>query len=263
MMDQRDTFDAVADLYGEARPGYPAILYDDLWALAGLRTNAKVLEVGCGAGQATGDLAVRAGRVVAIDPGPRLVEQARARVDAANVEYRIARFEDFEAPAGAFDLVASAQAWHWVDPEIGFRKAAETLRRGGALAVFGHVPGLPDEPARSAFQAIYDRFLPGAFGAPSPEAAYEPEGMFPGLYAASGRFEAPAHRAYAWTWRLDSQTLGRYLRTDSSYHVLPEGPRFALFDALSDAVADVGGSFDAPYETHLYVARVRGGADGE
>jgi len=254
-MEQRDTFDAVADLYGEARPGYPAVLYDDLWALAGLGADATVLEVGCGAGQATGDLAARAGRVIAVDPGPRLIEQARARVSAANVEYQVAGFEDLEVEVGAFDLVASAQAWHWVDPGIGFRKAAEALRPAGALAVFGHVPALPDEPVRGAFQRIYDRFLPGAFGAPSPEAAYRPEGMFPGLYAASGRFEAPTHRAYAWTWRLDPQMLGRYLRTDSSYHVLPEGPRFALFDALSDAVADLGGVFDAPYETHLYVAR--------
>ena len=254
-MEQRDTFDAVADLYGEARPGYPAVLYDDLWALAGLNADAKVLEVGCGAGQATGDLAARASHIIAVDPGPRLIEQAQARVGAANVDYRVARFEDFKASAGAFDLIASAQAWHWVDPEIGFRKAADALRPGGALAMFGHVPGLPDEPVRSAFLRIYDRFLPGAFDAPSPEAAYRPDGMFPGLYAASGLFEAPTHRAYAWTWRLDPRTLGRYLRTDSSYHVLPESPRFALFDALSDAIAELGGVFDAPYETHLYVAR--------
>ena len=40
-----------------------------------------------------------------------------------------------------------------------------------------------------------------SFGAPSPEAAYRPDGMFPGLYAASGRFEAPfetCHRCATW-----------------------------------------------------------------
>ena len=76
-MDQAQTFDKVAELYGEARPGYPAALFDDLWRLAGLRPEAAVLEVGCGAGQATADLSARAGRVVAVDLGPALIEEAR------------------------------------------------------------------------------------------------------------------------------------------------------------------------------------------
>jgi hypothetical protein len=65
------------------------------------------------------------------------------------------------------------------------------------------------------------------------------------------------HRAYAWTWRVDPQTLGRYLRTDSSYHLLPEAQRFAMFDALSEVVAENGGVLEWPWETHLYVARRR------
>lgn len=256
-MDKGDTFDAVADLYGEVRPGYPAELYDDLWALAGLGRDAVVLEVGCGAGQATRDLAARAGRVTAVDPGPNLIAEARARVAAANVDYAVARFEDFEPEPHAFDLVASAQAWHWVNPALGFPKVHAALKPGGSMAMFGHVPGVPAEPMASAFKAIYDRFVPGAWGTPPPQAAYRPDGMFPPQYAASGLFGPVAHRAYVWTWRLDPQTFGRYLRTDSSYHALPEAPRFALFDALSDAVAAGGGVLDLPWETHLYVAKRR------
>ena len=119
-MEQRDTFDAVAGLYGEARPGYPAAVYDDLWALADLGPDAAVLEVGCGAGQATGDLAARSGRVLAIDPGPNLIAEARARVASDKVAYEVGRFEAFAPEARAYDLVASAQAWHWVDPAAAF-----------------------------------------------------------------------------------------------------------------------------------------------
>jgi SAM-dependent methyltransferase len=255
-MEQRDSFDAVADLYGEARPGYPAALYDDLWALAGLGADAAVLEVGCGAGQATRDLAPRAGRVTAVDPGPNLVAEARARVASANVDWRVGRFEDVDAEPGAFDLVASAQAWHWVDPAVGFAKAAEALRPGGSLAVYGHVPELPPEPIASAFKPVHDRVLPGAWGTPPGSAAYyRPEGLLSPQFAASGLFAPAAHRAYAWTWRLDPQTFSRYLRTDSSYHVLPEEPRFALFAELSEAVAAHGGVLAWPWVTHLYVAR--------
>jgi hypothetical protein len=36
---------------------------------------------------------------------------------------------------------------------------------------------------------------------------------------------------------------------------MPEAPRFALFDALAQAVADHGGALDSPWVTHLHVAR--------
>ena len=54
---------------------------------------------------------------------------------------------------------------------------------------------------------------------------------------------------------MDPGLLGRYLRTDSSYHALVEAERFSMFDAMSAAVADLGGQLQAPWETHLYVAQ--------
>jgi SAM-dependent methyltransferase len=255
-MEQRETFDAVADLYGEARPGYPAALYGDLGSLAGLGPRTAVLEVGCGAGQATRDLAVRARAVTALDPGPRLIDEARRRVQGGNVEFVVSTFEAYDA-AGAFDVVVSAQAWHWVDPVVGLGKAARMLRDGGALAIFGHVPFPPTGPLATAFQRIYDAHLPGAWGQPPGSAAYLPSGPFASMIETSGLFGPVLHRAYAWTWRLDPPTFGRYMRTDSSYHVLAERERFALFDELSSAVADAGGVWEAAWETHLYVARKR------
>lgn len=254
-MEGRDTFEAVADLYAEVRRGYPATLFDDLEALAGLGPGARVLEVGCGTGQATADMAARAGRVLAIDPGQRLVAQARQAVAAANVEFLVASFETAALAPAAFDLVVSAQAWHWVDAEIGHAKAADLLAEGGRLAIFGHVPMAVPESVEAAFKRAFDRHAPGVWGAPSPMAAYLPSGPFPGLIAASGRFETAVHRSYDWVWDLDPETFGRYLRTDSAYHFLAEPERFALFDDLSAAVAENGGHVRFPWQTHLYVAR--------
>lgn len=256
-MEQRDTFDAVAGLYGEVRPGYPAALFDDLETFAGLGSACRVLEVGCGAGQATVDLAARAAQVLAVDPGGRLIDEARRRVPAGNLRFVVSDFEHVEVEPGGFDLVASAQAWHWVDPRAGFAKAAMALTRSGALAVFGHVPMPPDEPFASAFQTVVERHAPGAWGRPPSQAWYLPAGPFAGLIEASGLFGPVIHRAYEWRWRMDAEIFGRYLRTDSSYHALAEGPRFALFDDLAAAVAAAGVPYDARWETHLYVARKR------
>jgi SAM-dependent methyltransferase len=256
-VDQRDTFDTVADLYAEARPGYPAALYDDLAEMAGLGPDASVLEVGCGPGQATRDLAARARRIVALDPGANLVAEARRAVQAPNVEWVVGRLETYAPARGAFDLVASAQAWHWVDPAVRFAKAADALRAHGALAVWGHTPLAPPEPFASAFKAIYDRRLPGAWGTPPGSAAYLPGGPFPAMFDASGLFEPVEHRAYAWTWSLDGETFGRYLRTDSSYRFMDDAARFALFDELAGAVDAVGAPLPYPWQTTLYVAHKR------
>jgi SAM-dependent methyltransferase len=252
----RDSFEAVADLYARVRPGYPAALFDDLAAIAGLGPDSAVLEVGCGAGQATGDLAARAGRLVALDPGEKLVGAAQRRVSAATkAEFVVARFEDYAPPPGGFDLVASAQAWHWVDPVLAFQKAADALAEGGWLAIFGHVPSPPPEPFATPFRAAFERHAPGAWDMPPPQAWYRTSGPIAQLIAGSGLFAPPSHRAYHWTWRQDAQALGAYLRTDSSYHFLPEPERFALFDELARAVEDLGEPLPAPWETHLYVAR--------
>ena len=154
-----------------------------------------------------------------------------------------------------FDLVASAQAWHWVDAALGFPKVAKALHPGGAFAIFGHVPLTPGGDVAEAMREVFERYLPGAWGTPPGSAAYRPTGPFAGMIDASGLFGPVTHRPYAWTWRLDPAAYGRYLRTDSSYHVLPEAQRFALFDDLAKAVAENGGVLESGWETHLYVAR--------
>jgi len=45
-------FDEAAELYDAVRPGYPDELFDDVAKLTGLGAGAKVVEVGCGTGQA-------------------------------------------------------------------------------------------------------------------------------------------------------------------------------------------------------------------
>ncbi|WP_309645710.1 class I SAM-dependent methyltransferase [Phenylobacterium sp.] len=251
---QKSSFDDVAQIYAAVRPGYPAALYDDLSGLDALNPRTRVLEVGCGGGQATSDLAARAGRVVALDPGARLIEEARRRVSGPNVEFVVSRFEDYAPDPGGFDLVASAQAWHWVPRQLAFPKAAEALSPGGWLAVFGHVPLAVPAPFEAPFKAAFDRYAPGVWGAPPSQAAYLPSGPIVGTFAWSALFGPVMHRSYPWTWSLNPETLGAYLRTDSSYHFLPDAERFALFDALSDAVATGGGVLPAAWETHLYLA---------
>lgn len=73
----RKVFDRIAALYDEARPGYPKPLFEDLGTLCGLGPSTRVIEIGCGTGQATRDLASHAGAVRCIEPGENLAALAR------------------------------------------------------------------------------------------------------------------------------------------------------------------------------------------
>jgi len=75
----RDLFDGVASRYDGARSSYPAELVDWMVATARLSQGAQVLEIGCGTGQLTSQLAARGFNVTAIDMGTAMIELARAR----------------------------------------------------------------------------------------------------------------------------------------------------------------------------------------
>ena len=132
---QRTLFDGVARLYAASRRGYPAELVDFVVTTAGLGAGSAVLEVGCGPGQLTEHLARYGFNVTAIDIGPAMIAAARRRLASSPVAFQVTSFEDFAAPEASFELICSATAFHWVDPEVKFSKPARLLRPGGWLAL--------------------------------------------------------------------------------------------------------------------------------
>lgn len=256
-IEQRETFNRVAGLYGQARRGYPDALVSDVIAFSGVHAADRVLEVGCGAGQATASFARKGFKLTALDPGDALLEKARERVgDDPDVAFVHAPFEAWQPDGKRFQLIFAAQSWHWIAREISFAKAADLLAQGGALAVFGHVPGALSGPLAAKFEAIYRRHT-GRWG-PPPEAGYLPSGPLVSWFDASGRFETVVHKSYAWTWNHTGASYSDFARTRSDHQMLAEATREALLAELRDAIAEHGDAFDWPYETHLYMARVRG-----
>jgi SAM-dependent methyltransferase len=121
-------FGPIAAAYDQARPSYPDSMVRDLVA-AGPRL---IADVGCGTGKA-GRLFLGDGRrVVGIEGDARMAEVAATH----GLETEVSRFEDWDSAGRAFDLIVSGTAWHWVDPDLGARKAIEALRPGGRLAAF-------------------------------------------------------------------------------------------------------------------------------
>jgi ubiquinone/menaquinone biosynthesis C-methylase UbiE len=129
-------FDEVAAEYDRHRPTYPDELVDQACHVAGIGSGDHVLEVGCGSGQLTRGLLARGLHVTAVEPGKSLLALARQNLEGAGeVEFVNAQFEDALLPREQFQAVFSASAFHWVDPEVSWQKAADVLVPGGTLAL--------------------------------------------------------------------------------------------------------------------------------
>ncbi len=112
--EQRFAFDEVGELYDRHRPRYPEALFEDLISLSGISPDGRILEIGCGTGQATVPLARRGFPVLCLEPGPRLARLAREKLASfPNVRVICETFEAWGIEAGAFSLIVSAQAFHW------------------------------------------------------------------------------------------------------------------------------------------------------
>lgn len=112
----------------------------ELMAKLNLRGNEHILDVGCGDGKVTAEIAhaIPRGAAIGIDASPQMIEFARRtfpRSKFPNLEFHVMDARQIRF-ARQFDLVFSNAALHWVDNHRAFlRGAAACLRSGGRLVV--------------------------------------------------------------------------------------------------------------------------------
>jgi SAM-dependent methyltransferase len=267
-------FDEVAELYDRVRPGYPAELYDDITTLTGARPGMRVLEVGCGPGQATRDLLARGWQVHAVEPGGAMAERAVKNNPALTVD--IARFEDWDPRGTTYDMLFAATAFHWVTPEVRWQRAAAVLEPGGALVLTSNrtVRGGTFTDVYRATEDLHARLAPEVdFGIPE-----EARTLLDALHAAGPDigavweasepksqqtlagplFSPPVIRSYEWETSYDAADAVGLLSTFSSYLRVPPERRGPLLDAIADLVrVDFGGTVTRHYLAVLAVAHRR------
>lgn len=252
----RKTFNEDAERYDRARPRYPLQMFDDL-AAAAVPAEARVLEIGCGTGQATVSLAERGYRIVAVELGTEMATVARrnlARFDS--VEVVTAAFEDWPLPDEPFDVVFSATAFHWVDPAVRVSKSADALRPGGLLATVRteHIAG-GSEPFFIAVQNCYERFDPATPPGLRQQSASEiPEDDRE--LATSGRFGPESFHRYEWELSYSTAEYLDLLLTYSGHRALPPTQRSGLLNCIAGLIdGNHGGRVVKRYLTELRVAQ--------
>lgn len=172
-------FDEIADVYDRGRHETHAQILDDLFAHTGLNPAAThILEIGCGTGQATLPLARSGCSIVSLEMGANLARIARDKLAAfPQVSIVNTRFEDWQPGKQTFDLVFSADAWHWLDPEQSYTLAAAALKHGGVLAFAQTMHAYPRgfDPFFAQIQSCYEEIGVGRMPWPPPEPEQIPD----------------------------------------------------------------------------------------
>ena len=98
-----------------------------------LRPGINVLELGCGTGSFTRELARSGADVVAIDVSPELLEIAKVDCSAANVRYEIQNAYELSYPDAIFDSVVGSSVLHHLEIEDALREIYRVLKPSGAI----------------------------------------------------------------------------------------------------------------------------------
>jgi SAM-dependent methyltransferase len=259
----RTTFDEAASLYDEARPGYPEELFDDVVSLSGLRQAGRILEIGCGTGQATVTFARRGYRIFCIELGENLAAVARHNLEGyPQAEVRVGAFEEWPLQEGTFDLAVSATAFHWLDPSVAYPRVARSLREGGSLALFWnvHVHSDASEGFFEEVQRIYERETPEIVGPDDHKGLPRPHEVPDRAEEIqdSGMFGKVTTRHYRWDETYNSESYLRVLSTYSGHRSLRDDTRERLFRGIADlADTKFGGRIVKGYLTTLYITHRR------
>jgi ubiquinone/menaquinone biosynthesis C-methylase UbiE len=194
-------YDTLATDYDQGRIGYANELYTTLVDY-GVAPSHKILDVACGTGLASRPFIENNYDVTGVDRSETMLSIARNRLPEAQWVEGAAEALPFDAES--FDVVLSAQAFHYLDRSAGVREALRVLRPGGIIAIWWkHL--MNDDPVHRLRESVMQEL-----GATPP-----PQGLIGGFNEFYGA-ALHDHTLRVLTWRT-AVPLEHYLADERSH----------------------------------------------
>ncbi len=226
--------------YDRYRPRYPESVFDDMLGVTDTSAGTEVIEIGAGTGIATEPLARRGLSVTAIEPSPEMAALAQAKLSDRGSVF-VGRFEEYFAP-DPVQLVASFNAWHWVDPGVAVNRVAGLLAPGGSLAlVWTEVVSWGEEP--------FEERLAQVSGYPWVKRMDHVDGSMHPIRG-DPRFEDPLVLHHVFERTLDASTFVAVTKTYGGQRTEEQ------YDAIARVINDeFGGSITKVEDAALYISK--------
>lgn len=251
------SFDSVPDLYEAYRPGYPDALIASVIKETRLSLDGKILEIGSGTGKATEPFAKRGYSLLCIEPGKRLAALAADKFkNNPKIRWSNCSFEEWPGDEDQFDLVLSAQAFHWIDKTSGYPKIARALKPGGWLAVWWNRQPEDLSEIWLDLDRVYRERAPSMWKDPVPfEVSIEQPRE---EINASGLFGPVKILRFPWRAKFTEEQYLGLLQTYSDHLRLDAATSVNLYTGVADVIRRHGGVIEKSYIALLYLAQIPG-----
>lgn len=249
------SFDEFARSYHNIRPGYPLQMYKDIRTVCKIDKCSRLLEIGAGSGNATKHLAHWGCEITAIEPGQNLLKIAREEIAGfPNVRFVNDIFESFESEA-PFDILFSATAFHWINPNEKYVKTDALLKNDGYLILAWNSFCQSDSNAAAAIDNIYKVTFPDKKNSGDPNlrtlsriSAREQEILSTGMFFFVFLQRYITHFEY----KPDDYAL--LMNTFPNVINLNQKKRKTFLQKISETVAQYG-TITVPILTNLYICK--------
>ncbi len=119
-IDPRDRFTEGVQEYGAHRPDYPGALFRWILDETAVAPDEVIIDIGCGTGISTRQLAALGVRVVGVDPNPAMLDTARDErppTGAPAIRWLVGDAESFTLPSwlcsAPIGAIVGGQCFHW------------------------------------------------------------------------------------------------------------------------------------------------------
>nr|WP_312578002.1 methyltransferase domain-containing protein [Sedimentibacter sp.] len=257
-MENKDVFREIIDDYEIARPGYVIELYNDITEYSMIKNDAKILEIGSGPGQATDYFVKNQYNITGLEISEKQVQFLVDKYSKYhNFNSICSTFEDYNCLNETYNLIFSATAFHWIEPEIGYPKAYNLLKKNGVMAVFWHLASIiePKDEMPNQIRKIYQKYAPELDDYINLDEAEDMHTLRISQIQINNLFSNPVSKIYRWD---DEYTTDRYLKLMNSYsdfHDIGSDKQKAILYSVADYIDSKGGKIVVPQEVRLYMAK--------
>jgi len=251
---ESEMFDRAAEYYDTFRPSYPSEIVDKIISATNITSNSKLLEIGAGSGKATTLFVPYNYEILCVDPGENLVKNGRIKFSEYNkIKFEVARFEELNLLPKYYDVVFSAQSFHWIPQPIGYEKCSYILKDNGHLALFWNMYITYDNELDQELIELSNKY--GGFADFLTKNGCEEriESIKTGIEN-SGHFNTPLIHRVLWNQRYTADEYFGFALTGNHFVQKSELEKSKAYDDIGKLAFKHGGIINRPYLCVLYIA---------